>query len=62
MFDIDSHYDSPMMEKHEKHLLEDAIEAVKYEDRNWDHSFNKLTEDEKLEIEVFKNIKKDKYF
>lgn len=40
----------------------DAIEEVRYEDKTKDHSFESLTEEEKLEIEVFKQIKQDPYF
>ncbi len=44
---------------YKKHLLEEAAEAMKYEDRHRDHSMASINEDEKLEIEIFKTMKRD---
>lgn len=42
--------------------LEEAVKEVRAEDAARDHSFQGLSEEEKLEIDIFKTMKRDPYY
>ena len=42
--------------------IEELVKQVKAEDEIRDHSFSALSKEEKLELEIFKTMKRDPYF